>query len=140
MIRRWSHGHSLATGLVFGLVLDREALVIFAIGVALGAAIVWGSRSLRSLTRGAKSAAAVVAATAEQRARLAEAEIERKQAAAAEARARAEHRTRTVGEQKAAERRAYWTGARDGGWLDDDERPKTILGVELDDVLPERAS
>lgn len=129
MIRRWTHIHSLATGLTFGLVLDREALVIFALGIALGVIVVVGWRKLKAAGRFARSAGAELVGVRE---RLTEAEIERKLAAAAEARARAEHRVRTAGEQKVAERSAYWKGARDGGWLDDErERPTTILGVPV---------
>ena len=126
-MRRWSHIHSLATGLVFGLVLDKEALVIFAMGIALGAGVVFGWSKLRQLAGWSREAAGTALSSVE---RLREAEIERKLAVAAEARTRAETRRRTAGEQEAAERRAYWTGARDGGRLDD-ERPSTILGVPL---------
>ena len=133
MIRRWSHIHSLATGLVFGLVLDKEALVIFALGIALGVALVFLGRFLRGFGSTARKVATTAAATAEQRERLVEAEIARKHAAAAEATARAEHYVRRADEQRVAEKRARWEGARDGGWLDDDdgERPKTILGVPV---------
>ncbi len=142
MIRRWSHIHSLATGLAFGLVLDREALVIFALGIAAGVGAVYLGRFARGFGRSARKIATTAAATAEQRERLVEAEIARKRAAAAEATARAEHHVRRAEEQRAAERKARWEGARDGGWLDRerDDRPTTILGIELDDALPERAS
>ena len=129
MIRRWTHVHSLATGLVFGLVLDKEALVIFALGIALGAGIVFGWSKLRALLGWSREAAHNVTGAVES---LRAAEAERKLAAAAELRSRAENRVRTAGEQKRAERSAYWKGARDGGWLDDErERPTHILGVPV---------
>jgi hypothetical protein len=126
MIRRWTHVHSLATGLVFGLVLDRQAILLFALGLALGAGIVFGWSKLRKLAGWSREAAAGALSSVE---RLREAEIERKLAVAAEARTRAETRRRTAGEQEAAEKRAYWSGAVDGGQLEGDDRPKTILGV-----------
>ena len=133
MIRRWNHIHSIATGLVFGLVLDKEALVIFAMGIALGVAVVLSWRFLGRFSRSARDAAALVA-------RKTEAEIERKRAASELDRARAEHRVRTAGEQKRELDRRYFEGARDGGvversrswgWEEDDEQPETILGVPV---------
>lgn len=126
MIRRWTHLHTLATGLVFGLVLDKEALVLFALGIALGVIVVIGWRKVRQLAGWSREAAAGAVSSIE---RLREAEIERKLAAAEEARARATARLRRTSEQEDAERRAYWAGARDGGKLDDD-RPTTLLGIE----------
>lgn len=126
-MRRWTHLHSLATGLVFGLVLDKEALVIFALGIALGAGVVFGWGRLKALLGWTREAAHGIAGAAE---RYREAEIERKLAAAALDRTRAENVVRTAAEQREAEKRAHFAGARDGGWLDDDDRPTKILGVE----------
>lgn len=137
MIRRWTHIHSLATGLVFGLVLDKEALVLFGLGIALGVAIVVGWSKLKAAGRWGREAVSAVAGSTE---RLREAEIERKLAVAAEARARAEHRVRTAGEQKTELDRRYFAGARDAAagesvrswdWREDDEPPATILGVPV---------
>lgn len=127
MIRRWTHIHSLATGLVFGLVLDKEALVLFALGIALGAGIVFGWSKLRSLLGWSREAVSGALSSVE---RLREAEIERKLAVAAEARTRAETRLKRAGEQEVAERRAYWQGARDGA-PEHDDVPATILGVPV---------
>lgn len=139
MIRRWTHLHSIGTGLVFGLVLDREALVIFFLGLALGVALVVAWRFVSRFTGWARRAAPAAAEVIALRDRKTEAEIERKLAAAEEARARAEHRVRTAGEQRDAERRAYYAGARDGSpeqvkqwdWQDADAPPETILGVPV---------
>jgi hypothetical protein len=136
MIRRWTHVHSLATGLVFGLVLDREALVLFALGIALGVAAVVSWKKIRQLAGWTREAAGGALSSIE---RLREAEIERKLAVAAEARTKAENRTRTAGEQKRELDRRYMEGARDAGseritpwgWAAEDERPETILGVPV---------
>ena len=128
MIRRWSHVHSLATGLVFGLVLDRQVIFVAVIFFAIGVAVTVGWSKLRALLGWSREAAAGALSSIE---RLREAEIERKLAVAAEARTRAETRLRRAGEQEAEERRAYWRGAVDGGRLDDDDGPKTILGVPV---------
>ena len=128
MIRRWSHVHSLATGLVFGLVLDRQVIFVAVIFFAIGVVVTVGWSKLRQLAGWSREAAAGALSSIE---RLREAEIERKLAVAAEARTRAETRLRRAGEQETAERRAYWSGAVDGGRLDDDEGPKTILGVPV---------
>lgn len=116
-MKRWSHIHSLATGLVFGLILDREALVLFALGILLGAALVFASRYARRAVGFVReqtsrlSSARADALLA--KARLDEAEAARKLAAAAELTARAERHVRTAKEQEAAERVAYLRGAAD---------------------------
>lgn len=136
MIRRWTHIHSIATGLAFGLVLDKQTLMIFALGIGLGAAAVllWGK--LRAAGRFARVAGGELAGL---RARLTEAEIERKLAAAAEARARAENRVRTAGEQRTELDKRYFEGARDAAagervrpWdWQEEQAPETILGVPV---------
>jgi hypothetical protein len=129
MIRHWTHVHTLATGLVFGLVLDRESLLTFGIGLILGAGLVLGFHYLRRLLGWGRSTAQQAAAGVED---LRRAEADRKRAAAEELRARADHRLRRVGEQEAAERSAYYAGARDGGRLEQDwPRPAEVLGVEV---------
>lgn len=114
---RWTHAHSIAAGLVVGLALDREALVIFAIGVGLGIAVVVGARYLRRAAGFVREQGSRLSdARAEAhlaRARLDEAEAERKLAAAAELRARAERYVRTGAEQKKAEDHAYRQGVAD---------------------------
>jgi hypothetical protein len=136
MIRRWTHVHSLATGLVFGLVLDKEALVIFALGIGLGIALVLSWRFLRGFSRAAKSAAGEAKLVADLAAEKTRAEIARKLAAADEARSRAEGRRQTIAEQDERERRAYWAGARDGD-AGRTDRPKTILGIDVAEAMGE---
>jgi Sec-independent protein translocase protein TatA len=111
MIRRWTHVHTLATGLVFGLVLDREALVIFALGIALGAGVVFGWSKLRRLAGWSRGAVSGALSSVE---RLREAEIERKLAAAMMDRTRAETRLRAAKEQEAALEDEYRRGVIDG--------------------------
>ena len=124
---RWNHAHSIATGLVFGLVLDREALIVFVLGVAIGVVSVIASRYARRATSFVREQASrISAARAEAHAAktaLDLAEAERKRAAAAELASRAEHRVRTAREQEAAVRTAYIRGAADDEhhrelWLD----------------------
>lgn len=132
MIRRWTHVHTLATGLVFGLVLDREALIIAVLMFALGAGTVIGWRQLRRLAGWGRETAQHAAHGLEE---LRQAEADRKRAAAEELRTRAATRLRRVNEQTEAERRAYLAGARDGGTpasYDDGERPGTLLGIDLE--------
>ena len=114
---RWTHIHSLAAGLVFGLVLDREALVLFALGIAFGAGGVIASRYARRAAgfvreQGSRLSTARAEAHAA-KAELDLAEAERKRAAAAELVSRAEHRVRTAKEQEAAVRTSYLRGAAD---------------------------
>lgn len=127
MIRRWTHVHTLATGLVFGLVLDKEALVLFALGIALGVAGVIGWCQLRRLAGWGRETAQHAARGLEE---LRAAEADRKRAAAEELRTRAATRLRRAGEQEAEVRRSYLAGARDGA-ADDWTRPDTLLGLEV---------
>jgi hypothetical protein len=129
-VRNWSHLHTLASGLVFGLVLDRQALVIFALGIVLGAVIVLGARyARRAVTFAGEQAGRLSAARAEAhaaKARLDEAEAERKLAAAAELRARADARVRTAREQEKELAHAYRQGAAD----DEHHRELWLSSVE----------
>ena len=103
MIRQWGHGHSLATGTVVGLLLDRHVLYVFFLGFIIGALVVYSSRTLRALGRaGASRAAELHAAT-----------VDGIRARAAKANAEAEHRIRRADEQAAAEKKAYIQGAID---------------------------
>lgn len=132
MIRRWTHVHTLATGLVFGLVLDREALIVFGLGLVLGVAIVIGWRQVRRLAGWGRETAQHAAHGLEE---LRQAEADRKRAAAEELRTRAQNRLRRAAEQVEAERRAYLAGARDGdrpASYDDGERPGSLLGIDLE--------
>jgi hypothetical protein len=123
---------------VVGLVLDREALVVFALGAVLGIAGTLGVRYARRAARFASEQAARFSAgraeAAAAKARLDEAEAERKLATAADLRARADHRVKTAHEQERAERAAYMRGAADdehhraGTWPDGEPWPETILG------------
>lgn len=104
MIRQWGHGHSLATGAVIGLLLDRHVLYVFFLGLLLGGLAVYSSRTLRALGRAAGHRAAD----------LHHATVTRMLAQAADLTSRAENRKRTAAEQAAAEKRAYINGAIDG--------------------------
>lgn len=110
MIRQWGHGHTLAAGLAGGLLLDRHVLYVFALGLIIGALIVYSSRTLRSIGRAGAGKAAELHALAVDKLR---AEIERKRAAVEEANAKVEHRIRRADEQRAAEKKAYIQGAID---------------------------
>ncbi len=111
-MKRWTHGHTFATGLAGGLLLDRHSLYLFLAGLVLGATLVYFSRRLRSIAHGAAEHARRVQALAVERM---EAETERKRAAAAEARTKAEQQLRRRDEQARAERKAYIEGYADGG-------------------------
>lgn len=124
---RWTHAHTLATGLVAGLALDREALVILALGVTIGVAGTLGARYARRAVGFAREQGSrLTAARAEAHAAKTEldrAEAARKLAAADELAARAARYVRTAREQEAAERTAYLRGAADDEhhrelWLD----------------------
>lgn len=104
MIRQWGHGHTLAAGTVFGLLLDRHVLYVFFLGLIIGALIVYSSRTLRALGKAAGARAAELHA----------ATLDGMHARAAKARADAEHRIRRAAEQAAAEKKAYIDGAIDG--------------------------
>ena len=108
---RWTHGHTFATGIAGGLILDRHILLVFALGALLGAAAILSTRFLRAVGHVAASRGRELhAATLE---RLA-AESDRKRAAATGERERAAHRIRRADEQTAAEEKAYIQGAIDG--------------------------
>lgn len=103
MIRQWGHGHSLATGTVFGLLLDRHVLYVFFLGLIIGGLLVYSSRTLRALGRaGASRAAELHAAT-----------VDRLHAQASELHSKADNRKRTRAEQDAAVKKAYIDGALD---------------------------
>lgn len=53
-MRRLGHGHTFIAGLVGGLILDKEALVLFGGGVLLGAALVLAWGALAGLVRWAR--------------------------------------------------------------------------------------
>lgn len=103
MFKQWSHGHSLATGTVIGLLLDRHVLYVFALGLLIGGLVVYSSRTLRALGRAAGTRAAELHA----------ATVERMRAQAAELHSKAENRKRTRAEQDAAVKKAYIDGALD---------------------------
>jgi hypothetical protein len=44
-MRRWGHGHSLAAGALFGLVLSRRPELVFAAGLACGVALAFTGRA-----------------------------------------------------------------------------------------------
>lgn len=102
-MRNWTHFHSIATGTVFGLLLDRHVLYVFFLGLIIGALVVYSSRTLRALGKAAGSRAAELHA----------ATVDGMRARAAKARADAEHRIRRAAEQAAAEKKAYIAGAID---------------------------
>ena len=104
-MRRWTHGHTVATGFAGGLLIDRHALYVFVLGALIGGLIVYSSRTLRSIARAAGNRAAELHA----------ATLERVRAQAAESRAKADQRIRRAAEQAAAEKKAYVQGAIDGG-------------------------
>ena len=108
---RWTHGHTAASGLAAGLILDRHAFLIFAAGIVLGALLVVVRRNVRTIAHAARDHAGELHRLTVDR--LA-AETERKRAAAAEAVSKADHRVRRAAEQAEAERKAYWRGAVDG--------------------------
>ncbi len=108
---RWTHGHTFATGIAGGLILDRHVLIVFFLGAALSAAAIYGSRFLRAAAHTVSShARELQAATLERMT----AETERKRAAAHEAEAKAEHRHKTHEEWKRDVDRAYREGVADG--------------------------
>lgn len=103
MIRQWGHGHSIATGGIIGLLLDRHVLYVFFLGLLIGGLLVYSSRTLRALGRaGASRAAELHAAT-----------VDRMRAQALELTSKAENRRRTAAEQAAAVKKAYIDGAID---------------------------
>lgn len=53
-MRRLGHGHTFIAGLIAGLILDKEALILFGGGVLLGAALVLAWGALASLVRWAR--------------------------------------------------------------------------------------
>lgn len=110
MIRQWGHGHSLATGGIVGLLLDRHVLYVFFLGLLLGGLVVYSSRTLRAIGKGTLGRVAELHLLTVERVR---AEIERKRAATLEATAKAEYRIRRAAEQAAAEKKAYVQGAID---------------------------
>ena len=103
MIRQWGHGHTLAAGTVFGLLLDRHVLYVFFLGLLIGGLVVYSSCTLRALGRAGASRAAELHAVT----------VERMRAQAAELHSKAENRKRTKAEQDAAVRKAYIDGALD---------------------------
>ena len=103
MIRQWGHGHTLAVGVVGGLLLDRHVLYVLALGLVIGGLLVYSSRTLRALGRAATGRAAELHA----------ATVERMRAQAAELHSKAENRKRTRAEQDAAVKKAYVQGAID---------------------------
>ena len=122
---RWSHGHTAAVGFAGGLVIDRHVLYVFALGLLLGALVVYSSRTLRAVGRAGASRVAELHSLAVDKLR---AEIDRKRAATVESTSKAEHRTRTTTEQRKAEERAYIRGVADG----DPRRPLAPRTVESD--------
>ena len=103
MIRQWGHGHSLAVGVVGGLLLDRHVLYVFFLGAIIGGLVVYSSRTIRSLGRAAGTRAA----------ELHQATVDRLHAQAVELHSKAENRKRTRAEQDAAVKKAYIDGAID---------------------------
>src|SRR6185312_3561795 len=97
---RWTHGHSIAVGLIGGLLLDRHVLYVFFLGLLIGGFLLYSSRTLRALGRAGVGKAHELHLLAVERMK---AEIDRKRATAAEANAKAEHRIRRSAEQEAAE-------------------------------------
>ncbi len=108
---RWTHGHTFASGVAGGLILDRHVLIVFFVGALLGAGVAYGGRFLRAAGHIAKERGGELhAATL---ARL-EAETQRKVAAAHEAEAMAEHRSKTREQWRKDVDRAYREGVADG--------------------------
>jgi ribosomal protein S13 len=108
---RWTHMHTGAVGFAGGLIIDRHVLYVFALGLLLGALVVYSSRTLRAVGRAGASRVAELHSLAVDKLR---AEIDRKRAATLEAEAKVEHRIRRADEQRKAERKAYIDGAIDG--------------------------
>jgi hypothetical protein len=40
-VKRWSHGHSIGTGVVGGLLVARHVFLIFGAGLVVGVALSW---------------------------------------------------------------------------------------------------
>ncbi len=105
MIRHWGHAHTLAAGFVGGLLVDRHVMYVFFLGLLLGGLVVYSSRTLRAIGRAAAGRAA----------ELHSATVEGIHARAQEARAKADNRVRRAAEQEAEVKKAYISGAIDGG-------------------------
>ncbi len=56
---RWHHGHSLATGVLIGLLLERHMLLFLVLAFAAGLGFERGLRGLRGLARHVKARGAV---------------------------------------------------------------------------------
>lgn len=114
---RWTHLHTAAAGLVLGLALDHETLVVLVLGAAGGAFVVLAWRYARRVAGFTREQASRISAAraeaARARAELDLAEADRKRAVAVELLARAEHRVYTAREQEKERDHAYRMGAAD---------------------------
>lgn len=110
MTRRWTHGHTAATGIAAGLLLDRHTLIVFAIAFTLGIL----SRELLTLARHALHGSRRIAQAAVD---LAEQKVATQQARTTDIRSRTRARRETIRQGKQArqkaEREAYGRGAAD---------------------------
>lgn len=111
MITRWTHAHTAAAALVGGLVLSHHVMYVFALGLLIGALVVYSSRTLRAVLRAGRNQ---VADMHQRMIDRLDADSDLKHARAAEAVAKAEHRILRAAEQAKEVERAFVRGIAEG--------------------------